>query len=686
MYDSPLALLRFLSILPLLLFAAAIAHAGTVLQSIHDVRALSPEKAAQNLPASIDVTVTFCDPTQRDLLVHDGHEGMFVLLPNDMHTRPFIGPGSRLHIEGITQPGGFLPIVECHRYTVLGAGSLPPPLHMEQAELFSPAMDCQWVEVPAVVTGIESGSWYFTLAAEVSGWTLKLQLPNDPRSTERAAAILQRPVKIRGVVGTVYNEERQLTDRYLFVPSFEQIVPVEGMAPEAPPQLRAVNELLRSDATVQTRVRVRGTVTHAADNALYLRGEGGSLLVHTAGTAGLAPGVQIEAEGFASVAPFRPMLRATRVTVLGRCPPPAPETLDLNSDKIVSQQAELVTVDADLLGTKKGPADQMILQCRTGIWLFEAPLPRGVSLPGGMGANDRIRITGICELTTTRPLPRTNWVDGFRLHPRSSEDLAILRHAPWWTLPRLLWALGVLGIIAVGSMSWGAVLRRRVHEQTEIIRAQIEREAAKDERQRIARELHDTIEQELAGLSVQLRNARQRLADSPDRAGTALDLAQRMLRHCRQEARTSIRDLRSVALEMRGLDGALEELTGPVATECGAQFRLEVSGKLQHLPGTTAIHLLRIAHEAVANAARHASPRNIEVRLEYAADSVSLEVRDDGCGFDPTAAAPRGHFGLLGIQERAGKLNAALHLASAPSQGTTLRIKAPLAATAAPQN
>jgi signal transduction histidine kinase len=303
-----------------------------------------------------------------------------------------------------------------------------------------------------------------------------------------------------------------------------------------------------------------------------------------------------------------------------------------------------------------------------------------------MGTNDRIRITGICELTTTRPLPRTNWVDGFRLHPRSGEDLAVLRHAPWWTLPRLLWALSIVGIIAVGSMSWGAVLRRRVAEQTEIIRAQIEREAAKDERQRIARELHDTIEQELAGLSVQLRNARQRLSDSPDRAGAALDLAQRMLRHCRQEARTSIRDLRSVALEMRGLDGALEELTGPVATECGAQFRLEVSGKPHHLPGTTAIHLLRIAHEAVANAARHANPRNIEVRLEYAANSVSLEVRDDGCGFDTAAAAPRGHFGLLGIQERAGKLNAALRLASAPGQGTTLQIKAPLAAPALPQN
>ena len=274
-------------------------------------------------------------------------------------------------------------------------------------------------------------------------------------------------------------------------------------------------------------------------------------------------------------------------------------------------------------------------------------------------------------------------MDGFRLHLRNADDITILRRAPWWTLRHLLWALGFIGALALVAIVWAALLRRRVAEQTRIIGAQIERAAVKDERQRIARELHDTIEQELAGLSVQLRNARQRLAHAPDQAGTAIELAERMLRHCRNEARTSIRDLRSVALEQRGLRGALDELLAPLAAECGARFSLEVRGTPRNLAGPVEIHLLRIAQQAVANAVQHATPREIRAQLEYADDAVTLEIRDDGRGFDPAAPPPRGHFGVVGIRERANKMHAALTIESAPGAGTTVRVVVPAGAAAA---
>lgn len=206
---------------------------------------------------------------------------------------------------------------------------------------------------------------------------------------------------------------------------------------------------------------------------------------------------------------------------------------------------------------------------------------------------------------------------------------------------------------------------------------QIQRAAVKDERQRIARELHDTIEQELAGLSIQLRNARQRLAGTPEQARTAIELAEQMLRHCREEARTSIRDLRSVAREQRGLRGALEEVLAPLAAECGANYSIEVEGQPGSLAGPVELHLLRLAQEAVANAARHASANEIRVRLAFTTDAVTLEIRDDGCGFDPTAPAPRGHFGMLGLRERADKLHAELTITSAPGSGTTIRVVVP---------
>ncbi len=661
-------------LLVLFAFAAATCRAE-VLVSIARIRALSPEEAAKHFPVSIEAQVTFRDPAQPALVAQSGREGIFVELAKDGDPR--LKTGVRVRIEGVTKPGGFLPIIHCERATILGEAPLPHPRAIDATELFSPALDCQWVQVPAIVSGVEQRR-QVSLTAEISGWNIKLLLPEEPAAAEKAARLLQRQVVVHGVVGSVFNAKRQLTGRHFFVPSFEHITLTESEPVDGDAQLRAVDELLRSDSTARTRVRVRGAVTHATADGLFLRGEGGSLFVRAASSPLLTPGTEVEVEGFASIAPFRPILRAFRVQMLTKGSPPQPKPLDLTAGTLVGLHEELVSVDADLLALRDGPNGATTLQCRADNWFFEATL--SANGKPRLTAEDRLRLTGICELTTTNPLPFSNNVDGFRLQLRSAADIQVLQVAPWWTLQRLLWALGIVGTLALIAFAWAALLRRRVAEQTETIRVQIERGAVKDERQRIARELHDTIEQELAGVSLQLRNARQRLVHAPEQASSSLDLAEKMLRHCRDEARSSIRDLRSVALEQRGLHGALEEFLVPLAAESGAKFTFEVQGHPRDLPGSSEIHLLRIAQEAVANSARHSGAKEISVLLSYDADAVTLEVRDDGRGFNAKASAPRGHFGLLGIQERANKLRAELLVESAPGAGTKIRVSVPLSA------
>jgi len=668
-------LLRFRSLLVLLFYAVCSTGVAEVLDSIARIRALGVDEAAKHLPVSLEAVVTFRNPAQPALIAHDGREGIFVELPGG-NADPHLKTGVRLRIEGTTQPGGFLPIIRCQRATLLGTESLPSPRPINATELFSPALDCQWVQVPAIITGVEFRK-DLALIAEVSGWTIKLLLPNDPNAAQRAAGLMQRQVIVHGVVGSVFNAKRQLTGRHFFVPSFEHLILSENETQSGVAQLRAVDELLRSDSTARTMVRVRGVVTHAADDGLYLRGDGGSVFVRAANTSGLTPGTQVEAEGFAAIAPFRPILRAVSVKTLAEVSPPEPKPLDLTKDQLAGLHAELVSIEADLLALRDGPDDTKTLQCRAGGWFFEASLPAASFGTSRFKPEDRLRLAGICELTTTSSLPFSAAVDGFRLHLRRGNDIQIIQYAPWWTLRRLLWALGIVGALALIAFAWAALLRRRVSEQTEIIRMQVERSAVKDERQRIARELHDTIEQELAGVSLQLRNARQRLVHAPDQAGSSLDLAEKMLRHCRDEARSSIRDLRSVALEQRGLHGALQEFLVPLAAESGAQFTFETHGAPRNLPGPAEIHLLRIAHEAVSNAARHSGASEIRVRLSYEPEAVVLEVSDNGQGFDPKAPAPRGHFGILGIHERANKLRASVSIESAPGTGTTIRAVVP---------
>ncbi len=649
-----------------------------MLESIARIRSLGIADAALHPQADVTGVVIFYDRARNDVILNDGQDGIYVGLSDELKVRPVFGPGSRVRVEGRVEPGGFLPLVLCSKLTVLGQDSLPAAKRVAESDLFSPALDCQWVEMPAIVTGYESGGRYGTLTLEVGGWRTKAQLPGASDAEEKARRIMQRPVLVRGALGTVFNDQRQLTDRYFFVPSFDEIIPTDSEGNSAPPELRPINELLRSDVSSGSRVRVRGEVTYANGSELYLRGDNTSLAVSAYHSGEFVPGDRVEAEGFAAAAPFRPKLRATKLIRLGRGPEPLPRLLDLTSGEFARQEAELVTVDADLLSSREGVNGETVLKCRTEKWLIAAVAPPNIRLPV-FAAGDRLRLTGICGFTTTRPLPWDYWVDGLRLRVRGAGDIAVIHRGPWWTLPRLLWALGLAGGLALAALAWAALLRRRVSVQTQIIGAQIEREAVTDERQRIARELHDTIEQNLAGLAVQLRNAKQRLLKhSPEQAEAAIALAQGMLRHCREETHASIYDLRSVLLEQKGLQGALEELLPALVSRSQISLSIDGEGKPRSLDGPSEIHLFRIAQQAVANAVQHSGASKIGVRLVYSETELVLEIGDDGRGFDPKSSLAPTCFGIRGINERANKLHAAAVFESAPGSGACVRVTTPL--------
>ena len=673
-----------------LLLAARLAAAEPVLDTIAEVRALSPEEAARSLPVRLDATVIYFDPASAPcLFIQDNTACTYVTYhrfveptksPILWYSIMNLKPGDHVRIEGLADPGEFFPVIKEQRIERLGKGALPAPRKISEDELLSPALDSQWVEVPAVVTGVEKDEKYFAILVEVHGWKLKAMLPREAYSADRVATLMQRPARLQGVVGTIFNNERQMTGRYFFVPSFDQINPTDAPTSGVPAPVRRGNQWLRRDDTAQTRARIGGVVTQVDGNDFYLRDASGSVQVCTAKKIPFVPGERVEAEGFAAIAPYRPIFRARKVASTGRTELPQPMTLDFSEKKLPHFQDELVALDADFLARNGGDTG-IVLHCRMGDRFLDAALPRGGTLPNDLAPGDRVRLTGICELTTPRPLALFWNVDGFRLHLPKSGGMVILSHAPWWTLKHLLIVIGIISTAAILAVSWVLLLHSRVMAQTKIIGNQIQREAVHEERHRIARELHDSIEQELASLSLQLGNISVDVRQMPDGVSApvrdSIQVAQKMLHHCRAEARTSIRDLRSVELEQRGLPGALQQLLPGVATGCGADFRLHVSGNPRSLAGIAETYLLRIAQEGVANAAHHAAARTITVDLDYAPEAVTLTIRDDGCGMDPTAPVPDGHFGLRGIRERANKIQAAIAIESAPGKGTTIRIIVP---------
>lgn len=206
------------------------------------------------------------------------------------------------------------------------------------------------------------------------------------------------------------------------------------------------------------------------------------------------------------------------------------------------------------------------------------------------------------------------------------------------------------------------------------LRSQASQVAVVAERERLARELHDSVTQSLYSLTL-LAEASQRLVGAGDlepvreytvRLG---EIAQQALR----EMRLLVYQLRPLVLKREGLVGALQQRLDAVEKRAGVDARLLVEGPVE-LRAEVEDGLYRIAQEALNNALKHAAPTSVIVRIEVKEEGVMLEVSDDGRGFDPERVSDEGGMGLANMRERAERLGGALTLLSAPGAGTTVRV------------
>jgi signal transduction histidine kinase/ligand-binding sensor domain-containing protein len=198
------------------------------------------------------------------------------------------------------------------------------------------------------------------------------------------------------------------------------------------------------------------------------------------------------------------------------------------------------------------------------------------------------------------------------------------------------------------------------------------------ERNRISRDIHDTLSQNLAGIALQLDAVHMYLPDVQSELRERLDEACNLTRYSLAEARRAISDLRSDELEGRELATALPD----IAQRMGAtlQTHIEVVGAPRKLSPATERNLLRIFQEALTNAVKHAHATTVDVELKFQINSIALRVRDDGRGFDAESLSPTGsgHYGLIGMRERAERIGGHLTLNTRPGEGTELMVEVPV--------
>jgi two-component system sensor histidine kinase UhpB len=197
-----------------------------------------------------------------------------------------------------------------------------------------------------------------------------------------------------------------------------------------------------------------------------------------------------------------------------------------------------------------------------------------------------------------------------------------------------------------------------------------------EERRRLARDLHDDTIQSLIALNQQIQLAQMAATDEDTNA--RLTSMQQMAEQIVADLRRLTRDLRPIYLEDLGLVPALEILARDMSQLMDMPVSFETIGKERRLAADVELALYRIAQEALSNVARHAQASQADVYLQFDDQEVSLTVQDDGKGFivpeTPAEMAPSGHFGLLGVQERAEAIGARLQIESEPGGGTSIRV------------
>ncbi|GCE10618.1 GAF domain-containing sensor histidine kinase [Tengunoibacter tsumagoiensis] len=340
------------------------------------------------------------------------------------------------------------------------------------------------------------------------------------------------------------------------------------------------------------------------------------------------------------------------------------------------------------------------------VWLFDAagePLvAASQNLPPYL-ADHPERMTGLCQcletfigVSTKKPAANVDVLRCSRLKnaERDSDPTALgLRfHAsvPIYAHPELL------GVLNVASEDWRELrpdelqLLHIISDQIGLAlqRARLSAEhtaaathlATIEERNRLAREIHDTLAQGLAAIALQLETADALVERRPERAREAVQRALLLTRNNLEEARRSVMDLRTAPLQENTLPEALAALARGEATPVSYHFS---PSSFPALPSRIEAGIYRIAQEALANVRKHASAQQAELRLHLEDQWLSLVVRDNGKGFDPDSVAQftstqTGHFGLAGINERVKLLGGNLCIRSEPGTGTCIEVSIPL--------
>lgn len=656
-----------------------------LLTNAAQVRSLKFADARKRIPVRLrGVVIDECIFGDDAFAIQDDTAGVY--LRSTIAAASALRLGDYVEVEGASDPGEFAPIVRVKNLHLLGKAELPQPRQATYAELESGALDAQWVEISGIVRYVEppqTNSRLRNVEIATDGGRLILRV-NRNRVDD---SLVDAQIRVRGVCYYRVNGNRQLLNPVLAVSSSTPIV-VESPVPADPfdTPVRPVIGMMQfsPDFSHGHRVHVRGVVAcQQPGQFLWILDGAKGLCVQTRQSGRLDPGDKVDVLGFPAQGTYSPQLDDAVFRLISGGEPPAPVRL-AKAGNAPEYDASLIELEGTI--TESQPTlDSWAfrLKAEDGTY-FNAILSRPGDLPRPESSRPGsvVRVAGICAVTSASTVPETGLfrARSFQLMLRSPADLALIRPPPWWTRQHIVWLLGTLVVILfliVACVMW--IAHRGLQRQAAQRKmAEAELSAILAERNRMAREIHDTLAQGLGAISLHLGIVKDQFRPASEPANKHIEIAHELARASLVEARNAIWSMRSQVLESGDIVSALDDILRQMTDGTAVAGRLEAVGQSRRMSPVTENALLRLGQEAITNAMKHAHAHCIDVRIVFADKQVQLSVKDDGCGFNTRSPRPRADgFGLKGMRERAAELQGELLLESSPGNGTELTVVLP---------
>lgn len=586
-----------------------------------------------------------------------------------------LAPGDRVAVRGRLAELSFAPGLLSCAVELLSHGALAPAPEVRLRDLDWGVGDNARVALAGVLTAVApsstKGCMRLSLATTDGPFDAEV-----PAAATDWASLIDAELRLEGVAMSVFNIRGEFIGVLLRVVSASDVRVIRETGDPFARPLTALDAILPySPSGVDLHLRrVKGVVTYACPGRfLWLCDGDATLKVHTTDALS-APGDVVEAVGF-----------ATRVRGLGRLTGAAvrrvgtaalPEAVRVGWTELdgypydrtghfLNYDGRRVVCTGRLLSlVARGGGVDLVIECEGVKVDVSVDEPLAALSPDDIAWGLSARVTGVLELEEDLEelqgqLPA---IGGWTIRAASAADVAVVRDAAWRAraaarLGRIVWAAVVVALAAALAVAVAVLLRARSQARA--------RTLLSAERKRMAADLHDTLEQQLASVRMVLNAAVSFTPNVPEKVAAAVAEADGLLAHAKSEMRARILNMRSDALFTQGPKKVFAELARKFAQSGVVTMRTRFRGLPDHLPERVFAEVVFIVGEAITNAVKHGKCRTIVVTSDPAPDGFTLSVANDGEPFDPAhALGPEaGHFGLSGMRERAKRANIGLAFA-----------------------